>query len=172
MPIYGPEYSVNQVVAVLQANLPAEFNLMDALWGDGIVLDDVPNGNYFKVRNPAALDAGERAMLVYCTGTDPIQIDSVSNTPGRRVAEDLITVEYQIKDTANEDPVKTQSRVFRSATAIERVLAIKNVTLGGTVTKVSRRERIVYDAQSGDEGGEFIRIAKIPFAVQVYEALP
>lgn len=177
MPIRGAEHAVDRVVAVLQANLPAEFNLMDALWNDGIVLDDVPDGDYHKVRMPVALVAGQRAILVYCTGTDPIRIDTTLNSPGRYVADHLVTVEFQIKDDRNEQPHVMQSRAFRSAIAIERVLAIKNPSLpnGGveTVTSVKRRERAEYDVQAaeGDESGEFTRICRIPFAVHVDESL-
>lgn len=173
MPIRGAEYVVNQIVSVLQANLPAEFDLMDAVWGDGVVLEDVENGSYYKIQNPVALVEKECAVLVYCTGTDPVQIDSITNTPGRYVSDHLVTVEYQRKDTGNEQAQVTQSRVFRAAVAIERVLVIKNITLGGTVNRILREGTATYGETRGaeDEAGEFTRIARIPFSVRVYENL-
>lgn len=177
MPIRGAEYAVDRVVAILQANLPAEFDLVQSMAGlDPIPngLEDVPNGSYYKVQMPVALVSDPLAILVYCVGTDPIQIDSVSNTPGRYVAEHFVMVEYQIKDAGNEQPQVTQARVMRSALAIQRVLPIKNVTLGSTVTQIKWLERATYGAERGageDEAGEFTRIARIPFAVQVHENL-
>jgi hypothetical protein len=176
MPIYGPEYAIDRIVATLQANLPAEFDLVQSISGlDPIPngLDDVPNGSYYKIQLPVALVSDPLAILVYAVGSDPLQIDSVVNTPGRWVGDHMVTVEYQIKDTGNEQPHVTQARAMRSATAIIRVLCIKNITLGGTVNRITMTDRTVYGSERGseDEAGEFTRIARLPFAVRVYENL-
>lgn len=176
MPILGPEYAIDRVVATLQANLPAEFDLMQSIAGlDPIPngLDDVPNGAYKKVQLPTALIEDPLAILVYCTGSDPMAITSVTNTPGQWTGDHFITVEMQIKDIYNEEPHVTQARLMRSAVAIIRVLPIKHVTLDGTVTRIFMFDRVTYGQEQagGDEAGEFTRIARIPFAVRVDEHL-
>lgn len=176
MAILGIEYAIDRIVAVLQANLPAEFDLVQSISGlDPIPngLDDVPAGSYYKFQMPVALVSDPLAILVYGVGSDPIQMDSITNTPGRWVGEHLVTVEYQIKDTGNEQPQVTQARAMRSALAIIRVLSIKKPTLDGTVNRVLWFDRAVFGAERGaeDEAGEFTRIARIPFSVRVFENL-
>jgi len=139
--IVGIENAVDQVVAILQANLGAELALIQAERADWIVLDSIRPEPISSSRTSPHSTRTIGRFLVYPTASRPLQYDSVTNTPGRRVAEDVITVEILVKDTANEQPDVTQKRVLRYDLAMMRVLPIKNVTLGGMVNRCTRTAR-------------------------------
>lgn len=175
MSILGIEYAMNRVVAILQANLPAELDAIDALWADGITLDDIPAAAYFTYRHPTPLISNQYALLVLAEQSLPLQIDSITNTPGRAVRDHIIAVEVYAKDNGNMEPSPLQSVVLRYADAILRVLAVKNITLGGTVFRCVPEGPATFTAvrQQGtdDEPGEFTGSARVPFAVRLFENL-
>jgi len=174
MPIRGIEYAIDRVVAILQAGLPAELDLVDAIWADGLTLEDIANGAYYKYANQVPLVEHELAILVTPQASRPLQIDSITNSPGRCFADHIVNVEVLVKDAENEEPHKTQSRVLRYASAILRVLSIKNPTLGGTVFWCLPEEDATFTpvTQVGDDqAGEFTGSARLPFAVRMDERL-
>jgi len=137
----------------------------------------VPNGAYYKFNQPVALIENPGSVLVIGETTDPLQIDSITNSPGRYVCEHGIAVEIHLKDTENEQPQVTQSRLFRYAIAIERVLAIKNMTQEATGVSMTFRRvgqatyTAVRQATETDQAGEFTGSARIPFMARMHESL-
>lgn len=170
--IKGAEGAVSSMISLLQANLPTEFNLIDAEMADGLTLDDVDAGAYFDYENDVTLIEHGAAIVVNALSTGPVQIDSIVNTPGRDVSEHAIEVFYHLKDTANETPSTTKLRVLRAARAIVRVLAIKNATVESTGrTMQFFREGDATYIIDGQVSGEYTRSARIPFRVRTVEIL-
>lgn len=166
------EYAQERVIAILQANLPAELNLIDTERGaDGISpLEDVDNARYYDWHADAGYIDNYPAICVTAESTEPIQIDSIVNTPGRYVAIHNVTVSVIHKNAGNEGPATLCKRNKRTALAIERVLTIKNITLGGTVTSCKREGDVTY-VEAGQVPEAYVVTARIPFAVQVHENL-
>ena len=174
MAIRGAERAVARVIAVLQASLPAELDLIDAEEGDGITLTDVDNAAYFDYEDQRVLVEHALAIVVNHTATSPIDLMSDTNSPGVYDAFHDIVVSVSMKDTGNERPSTMKKRVERYARGIERVLAIKNPTLpsGGveTVVFVTREEDSTFIQAEQEEGG-YVRTATIPFRIRTRENL-
>lgn len=176
MSVRGIEYVLDRIVAILQDSLPAELDLIDAERADGISLEDVPNGAYYKYANQVPLVENSRAILVTPQATQPLSLDSGINQAGqsRYMALHRADVEVHLKDVNLEEPQTTQSRLLRYALAIERVLMMKNYTLGNTVTACYREGDAAYTPvkQSGDDqAGQFTASARLPFTVRLSENL-
>jgi hypothetical protein len=174
MPIRGIEYAIDRIVATLQAYLPAELDLVDAMWADGLTLEDIDNGAYYKFANQVALVEHEHSIVVTAQGARPLAVDSITNSPGRVVADYVVHVEIHVKDTGNEAPHLTQSRVLRYANAVLRVLSVKHPTLGGTVFSCLPESEFTFTpvTQADDDAaGEFTGSARMPFAVRMDERL-
>lgn len=175
MAIKGAEYAVSQVIATLQAYLPAELNLIDTEMADGLTLDDVDNAAYYEVENDATLVEQVRSILVIVEGSDPLSIDTLLHSPGRVHQEHTIVVTFNLKDVGNEEPHLTKRRVLRYARAIERVLAVKYPTLpsGGveTVVRTYRADTMTYRLNPEQGEGQNVRSAVIPFKVVTHEQL-
>lgn len=173
MPIRGAEYAVTRVTATLQAQLPAELDLIDAEMGD-FSLDDVPDAAYLEYEATASLVEHPLAIIVNAEATEPMQLTTHTNSPGVYHCEHRIVVRVDLKDSGNEEPAVTKKRVLRYARAIERVLAIKYPTLPNagveTVQSVKRIDAAIY-VLDGQEPGQFVRSATIPFMVTNYETL-
>jgi len=174
MAIRGGEYAVARMIAVLQASLPAELDLIDAEESDGIVLDDVPNPAYFDYETQIQNVEHPLAIVVNLVSTSPVRMFSTTNSPGTYEAMHTITVEVSLKNIENKDPDTLKKRILRYARAIERVIVIKNPTLplAGVeqVVNVGREDDVTYIFQEQEEGAD-VRTASIPFRVHTRENL-
>lgn len=172
MPIKGAELAVTRITATLQAYLPAELDLIDAEMADGLTLEDVTD--IYEHEAPISLVPSPLCIVVNAESSEPVEITTHTNSPGIYDCEHRIVVRFEMKNTGNEEPQTMKKRVLRYARAIERVLAIKYPTLPNagveTVTYVRRIDSATY-LQDGQEAGESVRTATIPFIVRNYEAL-
>lgn len=175
MAIKGAEYAVSRIIATLQTYLPAERDLIDAEMADGLTLADVDMAAYYDVENDVTLVEQVRSILVIAEGTDPLNIDTTTNSPGRAHEEHTVIVTYNLKDVDNEAPNLTRQRVHREARAIERVLAIKYPTLPlagvETVVRTYRDGTMTYRLSPEQGEGQNVRSAVIPFKVVTHEQL-
>lgn len=176
MAIRGAEYAVARIIAVLQANLAAELVLIDAEEADGVTMEDIEVGAYFAFETDAATVTHTKAIVVNVSGSDVVQEDSTSNSPGRMWQEHDIEVAVHVKDVENETSDITKKRVLRYARAIERILSVKLPTLSsGGVEQVFRCRRLNAGKSRyidpDDQTGEMGRTARIPFIVTTVENL-
>ena len=137
MAIRGAEYAVARVIAILQANLPAELNLVDAEEAD-FVLADVANARYYDAEFEEGHTPEFPAVVVDAKSTDTIALTTTTNSPGIDESEHEVVVSIVLANTENESRSTLKKRVLRYARAIVRVLAIKNPTLTETVVSVKR----------------------------------
>jgi len=168
--IRGAEYAVARVIAILQASLPAELNLIDSERSDGITLDDVDNSRYYDYHAENGYIDNYPAICVTAEATDPIGIGSTINSPGVYNCEHLIRVSVIHKNAGNEGVSPLCKRNKRTALAIERVIAIKNPTLGGTVLSAIREGTISY-VETGQEPESYVVTSHAPFKVRTYKNL-
>jgi len=174
MAIKGAEYAVSRIIATLQAYLLTETALVDAEMADGIPLDDVAAADYYDTEMELGHIPNFPAIVVDVKATAPIEIRSITNSPGLYHAEHAIDVSVHLRDNGNETPSILKKRILRYARAIERVLAIKYPTLASagveTVIRVYRQDDATY-VMEGQAPGEFVRSARLPFTVVTYEQL-
>lgn len=170
--IQGAEYAQARVIAILQANLPAELNIIDGERGaDGISpLEDVDSARYYDWHADAGYIENYPAICVTAESTEPIEIDSILNSPGRYNAIHRIQVTVIHKNAGNEGPATLCKRNKRTALAVERGLTIKNWTLGDTVFSCMREGDVTY-VEAGQVPEAYVVTARIPFAVRMYENL-
>lgn len=174
MTIRGAEYAVARVIAVLQANLPAELDLLDTP-GGGLPamsprLENVDNARYYDWHADAGYIENYPAIVVTAEGTEPFEITTTTNTPGIYNCIHRVTVAVIHKNAGNEAPGNLCRRNKRTALGVERVIAIKNPTCGDDAIFAERDGEVTY-VESGQTPEAYVVTSRIPFLVRLYENL-
>lgn len=178
MAIKGAEGVVVNIISTLQAHLGAELTLISSEMGDGISIPDVAAGDYYDWEiDISAYVANSPSITVNAKSSDILQITSVTNSPGVDQSIHHVDTSVHLKSTGNVTASVLKKQCLRYERAIVRVLLIKYPTLptGGVETvffcKPGGPITYIDVDQADQEGGQYVRSARIPFAVQVYENL-
>jgi len=166
------EYVEARIIAVLQANLPAELTTI-YVTEMGSDLGAAPLIVEYFAYEPAEMPQGP-SITVNVASTNALAIKSTTNSPGVYHAFHDTAVGVHVKDTGNEGIASLKKHMQRIVRGIERVLAIKNPTLPSagveTVVSIKRDGDLQYLA-AGQEPGQYVRSGRIPFTVETYENL-
>ncbi len=146
----------DQVNTTLKTYLPAKLNTLDTEYNDGIVLEDIPNDNYFI----AELQKRPSYPLL-CTIPDRTDQVPFSGEASYEIEYHYLTLALALTANSGEDVLKR--RVTRTLRAIGEVLDTY-FTLGDTVEEVLQLERQYAPLMVGrenmllQEGQQLIRV--------------
>ncbi|HKB37267.1 MAG TPA: hypothetical protein VKD72_12500 [Gemmataceae bacterium] len=174
MTIKAVEGVISNAIRIMQTFLPAELDIIDGEMSDGLTMEDVPNERYFDYELDETYIPQGPSITITPESTTGLSILSTTNSPGLDRSEHRVIVGVHVKDSGNEGPSSLRKRCLRYERAIVRVLCIKYPTFPNagleTVTVTEVDGDITYK-DTGQEGGQYVRSARVPLRIRTYESL-